>query len=526
MKRNIIYLVLFVTVLISSCQSNHDKRIQVALSLAENGRPDSALIQLNKIDQSMLSDLDMAMYSLAYTMAQDKTGIDIDNDSLIRTAYTYYYNRPEDSLYAKSQYYMGKYYALNDSSEKALQCFRKSIVMAKRKHDYDTQCLSLFQQSLILREYDPDKAMLCAKAANSIYNNLKGSKLSNKAYYLLNLAECIRYKNDNPNICISLARKAIRYAIQSKDSVTISNSYQDLASFYALGGNITLALKATSESLRYNNKDDFSKIFALSQFYVLADSLTQAKRKLSEALPLNINDSCAYYSLKRDIAIKESDLANAESLADSTDFYLDKKNSENLKTRNTYYSLMLQKEIARTKALSESKWKSYVILLIAVSALIIILLMSFIFFQKKKQMNEKYEKGVKLHNMEIEHKEIQITTMRKFLLSKIGIIQRLQSLNQSKHKLLLLSKDDWEEIEIFLNSTDNDFVVKIKDGFPELTTKDIQFLMLVKLKLPYKSIALIYNIEEKSVKQRMFLFKKKLGLQNSKMSTKEFIERY
>ena len=342
----------------------------------------------------------------------------------------------------------------------------------------------------------------------------------------MNLAECISYKDDNPNICISLARKAIRYAIQSKDSVTISNSYQDLASFYALGGNITLALKATSESLRYNNKDDFSKIFALSQFYVLADSLTQAKRKLSEALPLNINDSCAYYSLKRDIAIKESDLANAESLADSTDLYLDKKNSENLKTRNTYYSLMLQKEIARTKALSESKWKSYVILLIAVSALIIIMLMSFIFFQKKKQMNEKYEKGVKLHNMEIEHKEIQITTMRKFLLSKIGIIQRLQSLNQSKHKLLLLSKDDWEEIEIFLNSTDNDFVVKIKDDFPELTTKDLQFLMLVKLKLPYKSIALIYNIEEKSVKQRMFLFKKKLGLQNSNMSTKEFIERY
>lgn len=161
----------------------------------------------------------------------------------------------------------------------------------------------------------------------------------------MNLAECISYKDDNPNICISLARKAIRYAIQLKDSVTISNSYQDLASFYALGGNITLALKATSESLRYNNKDDFSKIFALSQFYVLADSLTQAKRKLSEALPLNINDSCAYYSLKRDIAIKESDLANAESLADSTDLYLDKKNSENLKPEIHIIHLCFRKRL-------------------------------------------------------------------------------------------------------------------------------------------------------------------------------------
>ena len=45
-------------------------------------------------------------------------------------------------------------------------------------------------------------------------------------------------------------------------SYTHLDVYKRQASFYALGGNITLALKATSESLRYNNKDDFSKIFA------------------------------------------------------------------------------------------------------------------------------------------------------------------------------------------------------------------------------------------------------------------------
>ena len=56
--------------------------------------------------------------------AQGKSGLDVDNDSLLRTAYTYYSAKPNDSLYAKCQYYMGKYYMLNDSSEKALPCQR------------------------------------------------------------------------------------------------------------------------------------------------------------------------------------------------------------------------------------------------------------------------------------------------------------------------------------------------------------------------------------------------------------------
>ena len=50
--------------------------------------------------------------------------------------------------------------------------------------------------------------------------------------------------------------------------------------------------------------------------------------------------------------------------------------------------------------------------------------------------------------------------------------------------------------------------------------------MLVRLKIPYEGIASIYNIKEKSVKQRLFLFKKKLGLEKSKVSTREFIEEY
>lgn len=99
-------------------------------------------------------------------MAQDKSGIDVDNDSLLRNAYNWYNGKPADSLYAKCEYYMGKYYALNDSSEKALRCFSNSVKVAKRQNDYYTQSLALVQSSLIVREYDPDLAIQYSNDCN------------------------------------------------------------------------------------------------------------------------------------------------------------------------------------------------------------------------------------------------------------------------------------------------------------------------------------------------------------------------
>lgn len=214
---------------LAGCGDRHCKAIDTAYAIADDS-PDSALSILNHLNQHCLATCEKARYALVYTIAQDKSGLDVDNDSLLRIAYTYYYSKPNDSLYAKCQYYMGKYYALNDSSEKALVCFQKSVTSAKGLHDENTLCLSLYQQSVILRNYDSQKALACARAVVDIYNNVKGYKLSNKSYSLLNLAECIAYGGGNTDECISLAKDAIKYALQSRDSTTIS----DLSRFSGL----------------------------------------------------------------------------------------------------------------------------------------------------------------------------------------------------------------------------------------------------------------------------------------------------
>lgn len=75
--------------LASSCNHGSNQTIDIAYHLAAFA-PDSALSLLQGMRGTTLSLEEQARYALVYTMAQDKSGLDVDNDSLLRAAYTYY----------------------------------------------------------------------------------------------------------------------------------------------------------------------------------------------------------------------------------------------------------------------------------------------------------------------------------------------------------------------------------------------------------------------------------------------------
>lgn len=97
-------LLLFV---LTNCGRNYSRTIDRAYGLVDTA-PDSALALLSGISHERHGH-ETARYALVYTIAQDKSGWDVDDDSLLHVAYVYYDGKPDDSLYAKCQYYMGKY---------------------------------------------------------------------------------------------------------------------------------------------------------------------------------------------------------------------------------------------------------------------------------------------------------------------------------------------------------------------------------------------------------------------------------
>ena len=226
------------------------------------------------------------------------------------------------------------------------------------------------------------------------------------------------------------------------------------------------------------------------------------------------------------ISAKEHDVEQTSRYADSVEVYQEKEIESISETKDRYYTAMLQKEELRKKFQNESQMKTVLQIVGICFSVLIIAIILYITWLKQKHTQIIHQEKQHQQQLELEHKERQITTMREFMMKKINIIQKLTSIQSNKNKHVLLSDSDWEELGAFLNSSDNEFIVRLTNEFPLLTKKDIRFLMLIRIRLPYQIIAQILSIEPKSVRQRLFLIKAKLGLKSNQQSTKKFIEDY
>lgn len=124
-----------------------------------------------------------------------------------------------------------------------------------------------------------------------------------------------------------------------------------------------------------------------------------------------------------------------------------------------------------------------------------------------------------------EDRDDEIRSMRKILIGKLELARTLLDMKGEK-KGEVISDEEWKDVEMFLEKADNRFVSRFSEKFPELTRKDIQLMMLLRLKVPSKNIAQIYGINEKSVKQKLFVYKTKVGMDSDSASLRDFVETF
>ncbi|WP_337570326.1 hypothetical protein [Hallella sp.] len=183
---------------------------------------------------------------------------------------------------------------------------------------------------------------------------------------------------------------------------------------------------------------------------------------------------------------------------------------------------MLQKEVARAKDNEANRQQVTLTIVISLFLIVLISLGCALLYQKAKLAENE-----RIRNLsQIQWKDKQLASIRQYLIKKVDISKKVNTLKTKKPRAYAFSDDDWLELEAFVNSTDNDFIERLRSEFPKLTTKDIRFLMLIRIKVPASTIAALYSIEEKSVRQKLFLIKTKLGLEGADISAKTFIENY
>ncbi len=537
MRRSISFTILYFVMLsvLVSCYQSHKRELDLAYTLAES-KPDSALAFLNRINQGKLSDKDMAKYALIYYMAQDKSGLDVDNDSLIRIAYDWYGEHQDDSLYASSLYYMGKYFLLNDSMEQAKACLDQSYSISDSLHNMNLKCLALDKLIEVEEQLAPYKALNYAKALVKMYESMPNVSIYNKVAAHLRLGENFFFV-DSLKQALNEEKKAYSLAMSVDDNNLLSYVKQNLASTFEEMGEKDSCLLYARQAYDLNGNDRFSCQLMLASVYISVDSINQAFRLLKQAMPKTAEDRYSVFYFQSQAAMKAQDFKSAKSFSDSAYHYLEDMYRTASKAKISYYSSFLKKESERAKMQGKAEVQRWVFGLIVFLGLIIILFVLYAYWSYRKLslariaheqeiFSQKQQMMEKLHQEELSHRDVQLSVIRNYLQKKIEVVEKLDSIVPNEGKHIVLSDNDWTELEVFLDSVEDLFVSRLKKEHPNLSNADVRLMMLLRLKLSQKTLASIYCVSEKAIKQKLFLYKDKVGIKNEHFSLRNYIENF
>lgn len=310
--------------------------------------PDSALALLEHthIDRARLSGSVEGKYALIYTMAQDKSGLDVDDDSLIRIAYDYYKDKTEDSLYAKSQYYMGKCFLLNDSTYAAEMCFNHAIDRGKALKDYRTAYMACELLSRSLSFSNTNKAIRIAKEGLSLLEKHDLKNVNNHVYLQLHLAEAYMYTTGKRNKALPYLYCAKELANSIKDSILVSYVCHALSCSYMSLEQKDSALFYAKECTRFAKETNESSnlLYAVTLFD--ADSIVHASDQFKQIAEYTESSdvcyTCNHYLLIGEL--KSCHQTKALQLLDSVTSSMETMYENAMQLRNDYYELTLQKE--------------------------------------------------------------------------------------------------------------------------------------------------------------------------------------
>ena len=496
-------------------------------------QPDSALRMLQTINRRSLHGETLARYALIYSIAQDKSGQDVTNDSLLRIAHEYYCQHPDDSLYARSQYYMGLYYTFVDSTKQAEDCLKTAVRYAKDRKEYYTQYLALYSLSRNIRYADARRALDYSKQALDIYSRKCSTNVCNQIILLRDIGEVYILCNREDS-ALYYMDIALQKAQQLNDTNMIALVMQEKSLVYTRLKDYKQALSYAKEAWRISPNKSINLASRLANSFADADSSVQA-RDLYKAI-INIGDYKHKYIAYKYLSVlsaKEHKDSLSQLCSDSAYECMEAIYTQSLKTKAAYYNDIIQLEedkLQQEKEIAHRKLLNWIIfMLIVVVVISCIYVYKIIRYRAKRKLEIERERhqlqeqfAREQHERELAYKNNQISLMRKVILERYLFRNNIEKQKQSGKHITIID-EDWEEITAFLNATSDNFVNRLMEKYPSLRKKDYQFCMLVRLGFPNKDLANIYGIAETSIKQKMVDYKERLNVPSEGLSFKQFI---
>lgn len=552
-----LFVVLF-GLLVVSCHSTPDT---VVLSLSQAERimesdPDSAMTILKHIPTpESLHGRAQADYSLLMTQAMDKNYMKFTSDSLIKFAVGYYGSYTEDIVSkGKAFYYYGRVMESLDKVEDAMKFYLKAKDVLGNSHEY--KLLGLMSEgigNLNRKQKLFDAALNDFRASLQFYSQIPDSLGISFAYR--NIGRVFLYK-EQLDSAYHYFDKALHIA-DIKKYPSASSILLEVGVIHRSANDYLGAENCFLSFIeREINKDNlYSGYLALGNLYLYMNRLKEAKMYLALCLKSpNIivkRDACeCLYDLEKElnnfgVAIGYKDIADSlQSITQDIDI-----RNTIADLRSKYDSEKWQKE-----SLQASIEKKNILLTGSFVGFIAILVIIYIYY--KYRINQKLirdiSQRIRQNATEIEMYQEQILNYRnlqketlKDYRNQIGELQGKVSVLEDQNKtlsihlvekkgnipdsddndlyaiymqglriLLMLRKKedmdnnpdkkqlldgDWDKLFHLSNALHNDFIMRIKKEFPNLTKHDLEICCLLRFGITHDVLGLAFLTTSESV---------------------------
>ena len=527
---------LLVIIVLSACNDSRKLETIRQAEMLMQEQPDSALRVLQTIDRRSLRGKTLARYALIYSIAQDKSGLDVTNDSLLRIAHEYYSQHPADSLYARSQYYMGKYYTLVDSTKQAEDCLRTAIRYAEERKEYYTQYLALCRLSREIRYSDAPLGLKYSKQALDVYMRNCPINNKNQIFLLRDIGEVNLLCNREDSAMYYLDMALQKAQIQ-KDSNIIAGVIQNKSLVYTKQKDYQQALLYAKEAWKLSAVKSLNLVSRLANCYADADSAAQAT-ELYNVIIKNGDYEHQYIAFKNlsVMAAKEHNDSLAQLYSDSAYECMEAIYNQQLKTKAAYYNdviLLEEDKLQKERENANIKLINWCVVMFFIIALVIgFAIYNNIRYRNRQRLKVERERHLleerferEQHEREIEYKDRCLSIMKKYLMSKEAFPEKVKQVRHGEDDADI-SPQDWKEIISFLNGADNLFVDRIMAAYPNLSQMDYQLLMLIRLNFSNLQLANIYHISESSMKQKLYEAKSLINLTDKNLSLRQFVLKF
>ena len=530
---------LLITLLLTMfCSCGRNAKIMDEAERIVEQSPDSSLALLSTVDRYLLSQSDRARYGLLFTMAQDKSGVDVDMDTLIRQSYIYYKGEPETKYYGLSQYYMGKYYFLNDSTTQCDECFRNVINNAKERGDVDLQCLALEKLSRSIVLSNTKQSIEYARQGVALYKTSKTRKLANIVFYTLNLAFSFAMDDQKDS--------AFAYLRQAKGMLNNKIDKEVIADVYHIYSGVYNYFNETDSALFYSQRTlQLVKDVKLLSFHayclIECDSLESAERllRISSAKISDKQKYSSYMELCK-LSCKKNNNRQLSDDIDSLERYAEKYMLDLYSQKGKYFEETINQGRQLERQENAVMVRNGVILFIIVTVLLLAALV-YVYLSKRKTLHAQEVRHIQEHYemelesqrkekeyLEREHKLLLESKNKQIALLKNGLFERLElakkikdAKGQSCH--VVINDNDWNQLHSLLEGGEEYFVSKLKERYPSLSNDEIQMCMLIRIGLSNEDMANIYCITINSMKRKLYSFKEKMGITDKNQSVRNVI---